>query len=167
MRANARRTAWLTGALRDQLERVRQKLASGQRELEGARNAMVLAISMARAAGAPVEDLEVFNATRDAIGESPVMDLPAHVFKEGEGTVDRSDATTKPGGEVAGGFALAAGDLEDARAGIRAGGLREPRHRLGSAGGEVFLAGVDADVVHRSLQRYERESTEVVSSLSV
>ena len=71
MRANARRTAWLTGALRDQLERVRQKLASGQRELEGARNAMVLAISMARAAGAPVEDLEVFNATRDAIGESP------------------------------------------------------------------------------------------------
>jgi len=74
MRANARMTAWLTDQVRAQLDRARRALDSGHRGLEEARNAMVKAISMAQAAGAPEEDVQALRATKEAIGESPAGD---------------------------------------------------------------------------------------------
>lgn len=74
MRANARMTRWLTEAVEAQLERARRSLGDSGRGLGAARNALVVAISMAQAAGAPEEDLAVLRATKEAIGESPAGD---------------------------------------------------------------------------------------------
>lgn len=75
MRANGRMTAWLTEQVRVQLDRARLGLGDGQRGAEVARNAMVKAISMAEAAGAPADDVEVLRAAKEAIDGSAVEQL--------------------------------------------------------------------------------------------